>query len=70
MLKLGLLYAFEIMRVHKVTIGVFENNINAYRCYLSAGFHKSTDIQGTFEDMQGERWKIVELEISREEFRR
>lgn len=70
MLRLGLTYAFEIMQVHKVTIGVFEHNIRAYQCYLSAGFHKSADIPDAFEDMQGERWKIVELEISKEEFRR
>ena len=68
MLRLGLKYAFEIMRVDKVTIGVFENNNSAYQCYLSVGFHKSKDIADSFEDIQGEKWKIIELEISKEEF--
>lgn len=68
MLRLGLKYAFEIMRVDKVTIGVFENNNSAYQCYLSVGFHKSKDIADSFKDIQGEQWKIIELEISKEEF--
>ena len=46
----------------------FENNNSAYQCYLSVGFHKSKDIADSFEDIQGEKWKIIELEISKEEF--
>lgn len=68
MLKLGLKYAFEIMQVDKVTIGVFENNASAYQCYLSTGFRKSKDMEDSFEDIQGEKWKIIELEMSKEEF--
>ena len=40
MLELGLKYAFEILGVEKVTIGVFENNIPAYKCYKSIGFNE------------------------------
>lgn len=40
MLELGLKYAFEISGVEKVTIGVFENNIPAYKCYKSIGFNE------------------------------
>ena len=68
MLKLGLKYAFEIMQVNKVTIGVFENNTSAYQCYLSAGFRKSKDREGSYEIIQGKTWKIVELEISKGDF--
>ncbi len=68
MLRLGLKYAFEIMQADKVTIGVFENNISAYKCYLSAGFHKSENAEDSFEYIHGEKWKIAELEILREEF--
>lgn len=68
MLRLGLKYAFEILQVDKVTIGVFENNIPAYRCYLATGFHKSAEIEDSFEEVHGEQWKVVELEIAKEEF--
>ena len=68
MLKLGLKYAFEILMVDTVTIGVFENNIPAYKCYLSSGFHKSTLLEDSYEEINGEQWKIVELEINKDEF--
>ena len=68
MLRLGLKYAFEILQVDKVTIGVFEQNASAYRCYLSAGFHQSPEQPESFEEILGEKWKIIELEISKEEF--
>ena len=68
MLSLGLKYAFEILKVDKVTIGVIEHNIPAYKCYLSTGFRKSEDLEDSFETINGEQWKIVELEITKEEF--
>ena len=68
MLSLGLKYAFEILKVDKVTIGVIEHNIPAHKCYLSTGFRKSEDLEDSFETINGEQWKIVELEITKEEF--
>ena len=68
MLTQGLKYAFEIMQVDKVTLGVFEENAAAYQCYLSTGFHQSPEKPESFEDILGEKWKIIELEISKEEF--
>ena len=41
MLKSGLMYAFTIYHARRVTLGVFEDNIPAYRCYLSAGFRET-----------------------------
>ena len=38
MLILALKYAFEILKVKRVTLGVFENNQSAYFCYKSSGF--------------------------------
>ena len=68
MLRLGLKYAFEIMQVDVVTIGVFENNISAYQCYLAAGFHRSKDQPNSTESIHGEPWRIIELELSKEEY--
>lgn len=68
MLRLGLKYAFEIMNANVVTIGVFEHNIPAYKCYLSAGFRKSETLKDSFEEINGESQKIVELEITKEEY--
>ena len=68
MLCLGLDYAFNILKVDKVTIGVFENNAGAYHCYLSAGFRSSTELEDSFEEIMGETQRIVELEITKEEY--
>ena len=68
MLELGLKYAFEIFGADKVTIGVFEANEPAYKCYLSTGFHKPSENRDHYEWMGDEQWKVVELEITREDY--
>lgn len=68
MLELGLKYAFGISGVEKVTIGVFENNIPAYKCYKSIGFNEiATDCYKT-ETVNGEDCKIIELEITKADY--
>ena len=67
MLKLGLKYAFEILGVDKVTLGVFENNTPAYKCYLSTGFHKPSELPDKYEEINGEKWLVVELEIKKDD---
>ena len=57
MLSLGLKYAFEILGVNKVTIGVFENNEPAHRCYRKLGFKDK-------EIVEKQPWNVIEMEIS------
>lgn len=61
MLQIGLKYAFEILGVDKVTIGVFENNELAHNCYLNVGFKDR-------ETVKGEPWNIIEMEISKSDY--
>lgn len=56
MLTLGLDLAFRILGAEKVTIGVYENNASAHRCYEKVGF---TDK----ETVKSEPWNIIEMEI-------
>lgn len=67
MIALSLKYAFEILKVDKVTIGAFENNPPAYHCYKAAGFQ---DVAGeeVICELFGEKWRILELEITKEEY--
>lgn len=65
MLGLALLYAFRILKVQKVTLGVFENNPAAYRCYRSLGFSEAEEAASCFSIL-GEEWKCLELELTRE----
>lgn len=69
MLKLGLIYSFEILNAERVTIGVFENNLPALYCYLSCGFHKSEILEDSLCDCNGERIKVLELEILKDEYK-
>jgi RimJ/RimL family protein N-acetyltransferase len=64
MLQLALTYAFEILKAEKVSIGVFENNIPARRCYESLGFRTGRGIAPTVYRLCGEKWTCLELEIS------
>lgn len=41
MLRLALVYAFNVLGVDEVTLGVMIHNVPAYRAYLSAGFRFS-----------------------------
>lgn len=64
MLLLSLKYAFEILKVNRVTLGVFENNPAAISCYQSVGFEETHPDKEEFCDILGEKWKIIEMEAS------
>lgn len=65
MLQLSLKYAFEILKVKKVTLGVFENNPSAYFCYKAAGFKDIQINNSEYYYIMSEKWKCLELEIER-----
>lgn len=68
MLLLALEYAFNILKVKKVTLGVFENNMPAYYCYKSVGFTESEVDDEIFYSIFDEKWKCIELEMSDSKF--
>jgi RimJ/RimL family protein N-acetyltransferase len=68
MLLLGLKYAFDILKVSKVTIGVFENNVSAYWCYKNVGFNEVVMNQEEYAMINGEKWEIIELEITEADY--
>lgn len=66
MLIRALYYAFLVLNVEKVTLGVLENNVSAQRLYEGLGFQK-----GGFQEKfpcRKERWKILEMELSASTF--
>lgn len=63
MLLLALKYAFDILKVSKVTLGVFENNEAAYHCYKAAGFKEAVLGKEEYYNILGQRWRCVEMEI-------
>lgn len=63
MLKLGLVYAFEIYGAKRVTLGVYNENHNAISCYRSIGFRET----GAQEEylIGGEPYRAFEMEYRR-----
>lgn len=68
MLRLALKYAFEILQVSKVTIGVLENNPGAYRCYMGVGFREAQEAEPLYYTLLGEEVRCLELELNRDEW--
>lgn len=67
MIKLSIRYAFDILKVDKITMGAFDCNMGAYHCYKAAGF-KDADIERGTYDYKGEKWTFLELEITRTDY--
>ena len=65
MLRLAVRYAFDALVARRLTLGVFENNPAAYRCYRAAGFREIPDLPPTGYAVMGERWKCIEMEMLR-----
>ena len=65
MVKQAVKYAFEFLDVEKITLGVFENNPGAHKCYLSVGFLDFIT-EPLICNINGEPWKGIEMELTRE----
>ncbi|WP_443741574.1 hypothetical protein [Treponema berlinense] len=58
MLLLSIKYAFEILKVEKITLGVFENNKSgAYYFYKSCGFTEVLVKNPEYYTINSETWK-------------
>ena len=61
MLQLAIQYAFDILKAKHISLGVFENNPEAYYCYKAVGFQENNET--FYLDCMGEKWKCIEMEI-------
>ena len=66
MLLLGLKFVFEIYGADEVSLGVFENNMQAYNCYSSIGF-KETGLHEVY-NLCGETWTGIDMAIRKDSF--
>jgi len=62
-LKIG----FEKFKLNKITLGVFDFNTNAIKCYEKVGFKKYKYIENEYKVSSG-TWSSYEMCISREDF--
>lgn len=68
MLELALKYSFEILKVEKVTLGVFDNNMPAYYCYKAVGFKEIEMEEEEKCNVCDETWNVLELEIGKKDY--
>ena len=67
MLSLAIRYAFDVVRVKKLSLGVFENNDAAIACYESCGFKRVKAEHTERYPCMGEIWDCIEMELVRPE---
>lgn len=63
-LKIG----FEEMKLHRISLGVYDYNLSALKCYQSAGFK----IEGTMRDIllyNDKWWSLIEMGILEDEWK-
>lgn len=68
MIKAVLKIGFENLQLHKVSLGVYDFNSSALKCYQSAGF----TIEGTMRDVllhKEKWWSLIEMGILEDEWR-
>ena len=70
MLRLALREAFGPLKAKTVTLGVFENNPAAYRCYLAAGFRDCPAEEPEVYHVLGEAWNCLEMAMTAGEYAR
>ncbi|MDE5863742.1 MAG: GNAT family N-acetyltransferase [Lachnospiraceae bacterium] len=63
MVSLAVQYAFDFIKVKKISLGVFENNTVALECYKACGF-RTVELQEVENyHCMGEVWKCIEMEL-------
>ena len=65
MVCLAVQYAFDVLNVQKVSLGVFENNAPAIGCYRACGFGEVRLEQTEQYSCLGQVWKCIEMQRQR-----
>lgn len=65
MLRLGMAYAFDRRGARRVSLGVFEDNLPARRCYLAAGLRDVTGSEPETYRILGEDLRCREMLLER-----
>lgn len=63
MLELAKSYATDVLHAEKLSLGVFENNLSARKCYTAAGFCEPGESSEVYS-VRGEKWKCIEMSIA------
>ena len=64
MLSQALKYAYDILGMESVTLGIFANNESALGCYETAGF-VPTDAEKECFEFNGEKWDCINMKATK-----
>ena len=70
LLRLALYHAFETLGAERVTLGVFDNNPPARRCYESLGFRHNAAADETYHLPGGFCWPCSDMMLEKADFRK
>lgn len=62
MIRCALNYAFEILKMKKVTVNVYDSNPAAHGCYLSVGFHDEEFVENALS-FGNETWGVYKMAV-------
>lgn len=68
MLRLALQHAFDVLGAERITLGVFDNNPPARRCYESMGFRHNPAADETYDLPGGLRWPCTDMVLEKADF--
>ena len=66
LVRMAVDYAFRILGATQVSLGVFENNPAAIRCYESVGFQRIAKKEIESYECLGYRWNCIEMELCKQ----
>ena len=69
LLRLALHCAFVLLGAERVTLGVFTDNLRAYRCYAAVGFRDDPLCPERTIETDGRTWTLRDMALPREEYR-
>lgn len=70
LLQLTLCHAFDALGAERITLGVFDNNPPARRCYESLGFRHNPAQDEIYDLPEGLRWSCTDMLLEKETFKR
>lgn len=65
LVRMAVRHALETLGASKVSLGVFENNMPAIRCYEASGFRRVERFPAESYRCLGETWNCIEMELTK-----
>lgn len=70
MINAVLEFGFKELKLHKISLGVYNFNTSAIRCYEKCGFIKEGIMRDVLRQDDGTYWSLVEMSILEDEWRK